>query len=588
MITKYVLSNFINKNRNKVFLYILLTLIIFTFQSIGLPITLGKLLKLLTNYKYFKLSLKNENNLELFKVAAIFLILWLIILILGAIKNNLEKDLIPKYLGYLRNMLFNSIIKKYSDKYDDIKIGDTLGRILDISRNMKDCFQMVIVTILPQLIAILIISISLLFIDFRLGIIIFIILFIYFIFSYINNKKILDISIKREYNFALMNEKLSDNFSNLMNIYINNQQENVIKQNNILEKEYTKIYSKEFFKQGQLITINSGLIIIIIFVTIVYGIYKLYHKTILKDKYITFLLIITFFITYCINLNVDIPNCMSKLGTIMQSKDFLENLLTSNIKKVFNNENKKDISGNIDFKNVYFRYPNANNYILNNLSFSIKKGDRLGILGKSGSGKTTIMKLILKMYKVNSGNILIENEDLDLIDTNHIRNNISYINQRTVMFNDTIINNLKYGNNYSSSFIISFLKKYNLYELYSRLDKKLDSLAGVNGNNLSLGMQKVIFICRGIFRGTSIIIFDEPLAGLDKKTREKILNLIINECVNKTILVITHDKEIIPYMTRIIYMDELLNLGNLSTNQEESTLTYDNNILLNNDIKNIS
>ena len=257
---------------------------------------------------------------------------------------------------------------------------------------MKDCFQMIIVSILPQFIAIVIISISLLFINFRLGLVIFLILIVYLIISFIYNKKILDTSIKRELNFALMNEKLSDNFSNLMNIYINNQQENVIKQNSKLEKEYTKIYSKEFMQQGKLITVNSFLIIVIIFTTIIYGIYNLYNKNILKDKYVTFLLIITFFITYCINLNIDIPNCMSKLGTIMQSKDFLENLLSSNIKKVFNSENNKTISGNIEFKNVYFKYPSANNYILSNF-FSIK-GDRLGILNK-----TIIMKLILKMYK---------------------------------------------------------------------------------------------------------------------------------------------------------------------------------------------
>lgn len=576
MIYKYIIGNYFNLYKSKLYSYSLITIFIFLLQSICIPILLGKIIKLLTNKNSFSFNSKeifkdfNIKKINLNGYIILFIICWLVIVICGIIKNYIERFIIPRYLGYLRNLLFNSIIKKYSDKYEDIKIGDTLGKILDISRNMKDCFQLLIVNILPEIVAVSIIGITLLFINFRLGIIIFILLIIYCISTIINNKKILDTAIKREFNFAIMNEKLSDNFSNLMNIYINNQQENVIKENNNLEKDYTKIYQKEFMQQGTLTTLNSIILFIIIFVTLIYGIYLLEKKRINKESFVTFILIITFLTGYCINLTTDLPILFSKLGTIFQSKTFLENLLSSNIKKIFNSPQIENIQGNIQFKNVYFKYPEASKFILNDLSFTIKKGDRLGILGKSGSGKTTIMKLILKMYKLDSGNILIEDQDINLIDADHIRKNIAYVNQRTLMFNDTVINNLKYGNNKTDNFIIHFLEKYKLDTLYNKLDDKFNSMAGVNGNNLSLGMQKIIFICRGIFRDSNILIFDEPLAGLDKNTREKVLKMITSECTSKTMIVITHDKEIIPYMTRIINMDELSSFGGLSTIQEEN------------------
>lgn len=574
MIRQYVLDNYLQKNKVKITLYIILVLMLFSFQSLGVPILISNLFKHLNKEKNFNFNISSlvsyfKEEISYQKIIILLIVIWIFILIFNIFKNQIEKDIIPRYLGYLRNLLFESIINKYSDRYDDIKIGDTLGRILDVSRNMKDCFQMIIVNIFPQIVALIITSGFILKYNTNLGTPIVILTIIFFVILIYFTRKILDTAIKREYNYALMNEKLSDNFSNLMNIYINNQQTNVITKNNKLEKEYTEILTKEYSQQGDLNIASSLIVVLIVGITFVYGIIQLSNKKINKNQLMTFILIMTFYIGYCINLSNDIPLFITKLGTVLQSKDFLNNLLTSNIKQIFDPKKNNIIKGNIEFKNVYFKYPKASKYILNNFSLYVKKGDRLGILGRSGSGKTTIMKLILKMHKANSGVILIEDEEIGLIDTEHIRKNITYVNQRTILFNDTVINNLKYGNKLNKNTIVNFLKKYELDSLYNKLDYKLDTMAGVNGYNLSLGMQKIIFICRGIFRGTGIIIFDEPLAGLDKKTREKVLNMIKNECINKTIIVITHDKEIIPYMTRIIYMDELLNLGIRSTNKEQ-------------------
>jgi ABC-type transport system involved in cytochrome bd biosynthesis fused ATPase/permease subunit len=124
------------------------------------------------------------------------------------------------------------------------------------------------------------------------------------------------------------------------------------------------------------------------------------------------------------------------------------------------------------------------------------------------------------------------------------------------MFNGNVMDNMIYGNDATEDQVKTVLEKYNLNSVFTNLDDGLNSDVGVNGGQLSLGMQKVVMIVRGILRKSKIIIFDEPLAGLDQDTRQKVINLILEENKNKTVIVITHDKEILPYMERVINVND--------------------------------
>ena len=205
------------------------------------------------------------------------------------------------------------------------------------------------------------------------------------------------------------------------------------------------------------------------------------------------------------------------------------------------------------FENVSFKYNGSNNYIIKDLTLKIEPKKMNVIMGKSGSGKTTIMKLIVKMLKPTSGKIYANDVDMSTLCDNDIRNNIYYVNQRTILFNDTVIKNFKYGNNSTNKKIINLLEKYDLLSYFDTLDKGIKTISGHNGSNLSLGMQKIIMIVRGILKhNKNIVIFDEPLTSLDKESREKIIQLIMNETKGKTLIIITHDTEILPYADKVI------------------------------------
>jgi len=129
------------------------------------------------------------------------------------------------------------------------------------------------------------------------------------------------------------------------------------------------------------------------------------------------------------------------------------------------------------------------------------------------------------------------------------------------MIESSIINNMNYGNNINNQKIIDLLNKYDLQIIFNGLKNGINENINLNGTNLSLGMSKIIILIRGILKVNKgeIIILDEPLAGLDEKTKQKVIKMINNEIKNKTLIVITHDKEILPHMDKTLKMNELKN-----------------------------
>ena len=213
--------------------------------------------------------------------------------------------------------------------------------------------------------------------------------------------------------------------------------------------------------------------------------------------------------------------------------------------------------GDIQFKNVYFSY-NNNDPILENINLNISSGTKLAIMGRSGSGKSTLSKLLLKFYPYK-GNILINNQELKNINTNYLRSKILYCNQKTMLYDKTVIENIKYGNNATDDEILEILKNYELLEIFNGLKNGIYSDSGVQGNELSHGMQKIVILLRTILKVNDalIIIFDEPLAGLDEHTRKKVIKLINDYCKTKTLIIITHDKEILPHVDKVIDLSKI-------------------------------
>ena len=193
----------------------------------------------------------------------------------------------------------------------------------------------------------------------------------------------------------------------------------------------------------------------------------------------------------------------------------------NNIENGFVKENKTGLSGTVEFKNVSFKYPDADEYILENINFTANKGETVAFIGSTGSGKSTLINLIPRFYDVTDGKILINGVNIKDYDEEYLHNIIGYVPQKAVMFSGTVESNINYGkskNKVTKQKLEEALKVSQAYEFVSKLDKKEKSHIASGGTNVSGGQKQRLSIARVIARNPEIYIFDDSFSALDYKT----------------------------------------------------------------------
>jgi subfamily B ATP-binding cassette protein MsbA len=198
-------------------------------------------------------------------------------------------------------------------------------------------------------------------------------------------------------------------------------------------------------------------------------------------------------------------------------------------------------NSDITFKNVNFKYETTKNKAVENIDLEIKGGTMSAFVGHSGAGKSTIIKLLPRFYDPQSGNILIDNQDIHKINLNSLRKNISLVSQDVILFDNTIKENISYANpSATQDDIVRACEFAAADEFISNMPNKYDTLIGENGIRLSGGQKQRISIARAVLKNSPIILLDEATSSLDAESEEIVQNAIKNLTKNKTTLVIAH------------------------------------------------
>lgn len=237
----------------------------------------------------------------------------------------------------------------------------------------------------------------------------------------------------------------------------------------------------------------------------------------------------------------------ARINELMDQKSTLENT----------NLSKYTLNGDIEFKNVSFVYPNTGIKALDNVSFSIKKGEKLAILGKTASGKTTVSELLTRMFDVTSGEILIDGVNIKSHNLNVLRNRIAYVPQDVFLFSDTIAANIAFGKpDVSESDIHQYAKHASVYEEIIKLPAQFDTLIGERGVTLSGGQKQRISIARAFIKNPDIIILDDALSAVDTKTEQDVLSFFASSLQGKSSITITHRANNLLNYDKIIILEE--------------------------------
>ena len=501
-----------------------------------IPIITGLIIDSLLENKFTNILYLILINVVLIIIASIYNYLLNVSAKMAAIEYS--NEIKEKALKRLLKLKIN-IIEKY-------KSGLLASKIVNDINNIHHGLITFLTHFIPGIVTLILTLIIMFFINFKITLIIFLITPIsVFITIYIakQNKKLTDISNK-EYNEMTSYIKEQIELKKYINVEkLENQKEQKI---NDLSEKYMKDESIALFYasiSNPTTRLINGIITIIV---VLYSSFEIMNGNMTIGIFSTFLIYAN---RYAKPLN-EISQVINRLTISLTSYDSIKELINEEIEEFINNND--EIIGSIEFKNVSFSY-NNDKEILKNINFKINNGEKIAIVGPTGSGKTTIIQLLLKFYNINSGSILIDGKNINDINTNILRDNIKVVLQDAHLNNENIKDVLKYSNDVSDKEIKDLLKKINIKPNFLGMNDNLENITSID--NLSNGQKQIISMIRAMLSNPKIVILDEATSDVDSLTEKNIESSINELTKGKTSIIIAHRLSTIISADKIIVID---------------------------------
>ena len=501
-------------------------------------------------------------------ISALWKIAGLYILIDGIYMLNSYYDKInyPKMEKFIRFKLVDAIFKNIEVNYDDENISNTILKLLMIPNIVVSSTQNFIYMIVTFCITVFAILIYITYLNIQIGGIMTLLFGIFLIIYYYILIKIKNKSEDRASEEKILMTHIDDVLSNSLSVIACKK---VDQEKNFLESKHV-IYDEKHEEQIWYSSKGSYLFaffitaILVLYIYIILRFYK--AKKITSETTIKLVVIVLFFIRYLKSAVARTVHIVIGYGKLAESEEIIQNILNDIIPN--GNKSGMTINGEIEFKNVSFKYSkkmeggergdnggNQNSNSLENVSFKINPLDRVAIIGTNGSGKSTVVKLIMGYYKISSGQILHNGINVLDINREYLRSKISCINQKVVLFNRSIIDNICYGNNISKEKVKEIIKSLHIMRIFKNHPKGLETFAGLHGSKLSGGQKQIIYLLRCYLSKKPIIIMDEPTAAVDSNSKKYIMRMIDEMAKKSTLIVVTHDSEYAASFPIKIYMD---------------------------------
>ena len=252
-------------------------------------------------------------------------------------------------------------------------------------------------------------------------------------------------------------------------------------------------------------------------------------------------------------MSIMLPRALVSVRRIAEVLDKEESIKELDKPKKFD----KNVIGKVEFKDVYFRYPDAEEDVLSNISFTANKGETVAFIGSTGSGKSTLINLIVRFFDVTGGKVLVDNRDIREVSMKDLRNKIGFVPQKGVLFSGTIESNLKLGNDKLTEEEMKKVAEVSQsLEFIDTKDKKFQSPISQGGTNVSGGQKQRLAIARAIAKNPEIYIFDDSFSALDFKTDAKLRKALKKYTKDSTILIVAQRISSIMHADKIVVLDQ--------------------------------
>lgn len=519
----------------------------------------------------------NDNNQALTSLSAkpflLFAILSIVQGFLFKISNYLYAKMIPFAIKDTILRCFKRINKLPYLYFKNTLGGSIASKIYETADSVEYIFNILIYRLVARtllfIIACLFIGFS---IDWKLAIALLCTFCIISILNFYLARNPYNLAKLHTESYIILVGNLVDSIVNKLSVILFSAEGYEYKYINKKAKIEATCHQKVHFSMLYIELCNSVLLVIINLLCFLYSIY-LYKKQLITIGDITFVLLMMIKLSEVLgNIERDILKFLENFGKCLQALKLIKNTrIITDKKGVY----PITINlGNIEFRHVSFGY--IKGYLLfDNLSLKIHSNQKIVCLGYSGSGKSTFIDLILRLFPVNSGAILIDNQMIDDVTQNSLCTSISIVPQNPILFNRSIFQNIIYGNHDSSEKeIIKAAKMACAHDFIIKLPNGYNTMAGERGEKLSGGQRKLIAIARVMLKNNKILIVDELTSDLDIVTKQKLKSSMKNFIQNKTMISITHSTEEIFEADRILLFDK----GTIVADGNHKTLISHNKV----------
>lgn len=486
-----------------------------------------------------------SSNFELNKYIYLFIFLILMNIIFTAISDYLLNIFGYRIVKFLRINIFEHILRLKQNFYDNNSSGEIASHIISDTSMLSYLVSDVIPEAINGFITIFLSIIVMFYLSKKLSLAII---------------TIFPILLLLIYPLLKCNESISEKIqlknANLINsITLINENSIVTKSYNAEEKLSKNISSKinDIFQLNKKQSIVSSIInplisitlIAIICLIILYGFWLIRNNEMTIGTLGAYLLFLLQLNAPMINIITLLNNFSQSIGTTSEIISYLqkEKELTNINSKIVNSIN------HIKFDNVYFKYENQNTYTLKNINFDIKKDCKNIIIGKSGAGKSSLVKLLMKIYDIQNGNIYINDIPISNLNTIDLRNKISYVSQKNLFYDDNFSNNILLSDNCNEIYLKKLLSYLDMDHIITDYEKI------INNSQFSGGELQRLGIIRSLVKNADVYIFDEITSNLDRNNVEKIMKIINYLSKEKIVIMITHDYSILTGDENILKID---------------------------------
>lgn len=546
MQVKDIYITFIKKHW-KYYIFYFLSFISIPINQVVVPHYYGKIIELL----------KGRNIEKASRFLGKLLVIWILIQTLNYAQALAELNIWPRFYGYSEGLVYDTIVDRYKGNFQELEVGKILTKMIKLpwildsmQDNVQDSLLNHSIVILSNF-GYLTYHSPYLGLVYVLGVVGLLMCGTRFYSSCKHYKQI------EENEYDTTHGNIEDSLSNLITIYANNKEKDEMQK---MKKETDKITDISI-KRGKCnikYRIYFSMINVIIFIGLNYTALQLFKNGKISIASLTSIFILNYGILGSLIVYFkNVKNYIEMKANLAYVNEFFDSLPDK--VNVVNNGNSRVNGFDIDMRDIYFTSPDGKKEILKGVSVQINEGESVAIMGSIGSGKSTLGKMILGLQQPTKGTVFIGGKDIREIGLDNLREKIEYVPQTPSLFNRTLWENLSYGfkeGEVERTTFLEILRDLEMDDMAELFEKRMDQSVGKKGSFLSGGQRQVVWLLRCLVKKSKIVILDEPTSALDEVNRDRVLKLLQSLKNKKTVIVITHDKDLLQYMSRLLYVDD--------------------------------